>query len=147
MEGTGHSNDQMPAVQVFPINGTDDEVRTITTCDVSAGPSAIGAAQENESAIMLYFGIVQLNNAVILDGICPFLATSACAQDNGIACCNRATNIAWRRMFFPFLRWWLDGIMKYVVKPKAHKGTVSLLLADFADILGMETGALVKRER
>ena len=37
--------------------------------------------------------------------------------------------------------------MKYVVKPKAHKGTVSLLLADFADILGMEKGALVKRER
>ena len=104
------------------------------------GGGGVGAAQENEE-------IVLLNNAVfsdvnIVDRITPCLATSPSCQDNGIACCSRATNVAWRRMFFPLSLDFLQHIMKYVHKPESHKGTISLLLADYADIHGIETRAL-----
>ena len=75
--------------------------------------------------------------ATIMDHIYSFLATSPCAQANGIACCNRATNIAWRRMFYPLTCKWLQWIMSYLHSPNFHPAELMLMLADLADVLGM----------
>ena len=64
------------------------------------GGGGVGAAQEKEEIVLLNNAVFLLD-AAILDRITPCLATSPSCQDNGIACCSRATFVAWRRMFFP----------------------------------------------
>jgi hypothetical protein len=77
-----------------------------------------------------------------LDLICTFLPTSPSCQHNQIACCNRSSNIAWRRMFYPFLRREIADIIDMMKKPGHHRlGNIDGLLRvlDIADIIGLET--------
>ena len=82
-------------------------------------------------------------NYMILDFICPWLATSPMARANGIACCNRATNIAWRRMHYDLVCGWFQALIDYFREPDPEVGLdpkyVELSLLDLADVVGLET--------
>ena len=82
-------------------------------------------------------------NYMILDFICPWLATSPMARANGIACCSHTTFFAWRGMWYPFFGRWLQGVIDYVknVDPEVglHPSDVLLSLLDLGDVYGLET--------
>ena len=93
--------------------------------------------QLNKFLILLNPEVAQLNNFLILVCICPFLATSPCDKANGIACCNRAANIACRRMYYPLICKLLQWTINYLHSPNPQLAALMLMLADLADVLGM----------
>ena len=82
-------------------------------------------------------------NYMILDFICPWLATSPMARANGIACCNRTTFFAWRGMWYPMFGRWLQETIDYVRKqdPEVGLDPAELLLSllDLGDVYGLIT--------
>ena len=68
-----------------------------------------------------------------------FLPMSPMAQGNQIACCNRACNIAWRRMFYPFLCSEIGGVIENMRRKRYDADILGLNMCDVGDILGLIT--------
>ena len=76
---------------------------------------------------------------ITLDLICTFLPTSPSCKQNQIACCDRASNIAWRRMFYPLLCGEIADIIDIMKKPVRAAEDVQIRVLDMADIVGLVT--------
>jgi hypothetical protein len=76
---------------------------------------------------------------ITLDIICTFLPTSPSCKQNQIACCNRASNIAWRRMFYPLLCGEIGDIIGMMEINDCDSEDVQLMVLDMADIVGLFT--------
>ena len=63
------------------------------------------------------------------------------ARANGLACCNRATNIAWRHMHYALVCGWLQGLINHMMEPEIGYNLDDFLrsLIDLADVIGLET--------
>ena len=71
----------------------------------------------------------------ILDMIVQCLATSPSQKANGIACCNRRCNVAWRRMHWALVRKLLKSALDddFFV---TDRGVARILIEDISDIIG-----------
>lgn len=101
-----------------------------------------GGGQDLRQALLLECAGAKLNS-MLLDFICPWLATSPMARANGIACCNRATNIAWRRMHYALVCDSLQGLITYFrngsPEDRLDPAFVELSMLDLGDIIGLVT--------
>ena len=80
-----------------------------------------------------------LDDHCILHLICTFCATSPMASHNGIARCHKASNLAWRRFYWKYVRDFATIIKHELLDVSPNEPVPGLMnYLDFVDTLGLE---------